>query len=97
MLETFLENPCTPEALQLGLILLTLTITMAVSKFQKRHGLSKYPVINDKRRWELSYTNANKRFAANAKDLIEEGFAEVSGKEDLESVRPSILGWKDNG
>lgn len=51
--------------------------TSIVAFFLRQDPLSKYPLINGRRKWEFSDTNAKKRFAGNAKDLILEGFAKV--------------------
>lgn len=77
MLDLLLTDILVLKSFQFAL-LLTLSTSVAAALLRRRNLLSKYPLINGRRRWEFLDTNAKKRFAANAKDLIIEGFSKVS-------------------
>ena len=86
MLQPLFEHLCTLEALRMTIIL-TLS-TLIAMKFLWKDDLSKYPLINGKRPWELFYSNQKSRFVSNAKGLIEEGFARVSGCSEEPRIQP---------
>ena len=73
MLRNYIETLTPTDTVVLAWAAVLGTILLAVTSSTR----SSLPLINDRKPFEVRYTNARRRFISDARDLMEAGFAKV--------------------